>query len=48
MASMKIFVCVLLCALAAAADKPVISLDLSAINGSPVQLNSANNQVQCR
>jgi hypothetical protein len=46
MASMKLFVCVLLCALAAAADnKPVISLDLSAINGSPVQLNSETNGV---
>jgi hypothetical protein len=38
MASMKLFVCLLLCALAAAADnKPVISLDLSDVNGSPVQ-----------
>ena len=46
MASMKLYGCMLLCALAAAADnKPVISLDLSAINGSPVQLNSANDQV---
>ena len=46
MVSMKLFVCALLCALASAADnKPVISLDLSTINSSPVQLNSVNDQV---
>jgi hypothetical protein len=45
MVSMKLFVCALLCALASAADnKPVISLDLSTINSSPVQLNSVNNE----